>query len=436
MPRLPAQLTIRLSLMLCVLLGANTYGFVELYRYHIRYHLAPSMGEALAGWVESLRACDSQMTDDQREQWLQRVSKGQRSHLDLVPPAMPIAIPPQTRFITIMALSLRQIAGNDLQVEANEATRELLIYFRNDGRQYRLTVPGTAIRANDVWPFLWLIAANILIVWLSVMFAVWQINEPLRRSAEALASSSNQLAEIDLPASAPKEFAVFAQRFNELARKLAAQERERALLLAGVSHDLRAPLTRIQLRADLMATKETSGKSGLSVDAASMRHIIDQFLDYQRGNIEANATLIDLRMTSRDVVERYQEAGRDVRFSGEDSALVLADPSAIERILGNLIDNALDYGSEPIEVQLGIEGGHALLQVRDHGPGIEEHQVSRLLQPFERLDDSRSLHGHCGLGLSIVNRLIKELRGSLSFGNHVQGGLIVSVRLPIRSTAQ
>jgi two-component system osmolarity sensor histidine kinase EnvZ len=431
LPRLPAQLTIRLTLLLCVLLGANTLGFIELYRYHLRYNLAPKMGEAIADGIMALRASDNVLTDSERQQWLKQVNRGHENYLAL------LAALPETDdgalnlFNSLLQSSIRRYAGADIHVE-HEALRNVLqVYFVNDGHHYRVSIPGSALGANDIWPFVWLIISNLLIVWASVLFAAWQINKPLQRSAQALEKSSSRLAEIELPTSAPKEFRIFAERFNELAQRLAAQEKERALLLAGVSHDLRAPLTRIQLRAELMENAKNVQGTGLATDAESMRHIIDQFLDYQRGSIEASAALIDLRLATRELAERHAETGRDVRFAGEETLLIYADPSAIERILNNLIDNAHNYGSEPIEVKLNRDGGFAVLEIRDHGPGIAEHEITRLLQPFERLDKSRNLQGHCGLGLSIVNRLVGELKGSIELSNHPAGGLRTMIRLPI-----
>jgi two-component system osmolarity sensor histidine kinase EnvZ len=432
MPRLPSQLTLRLTLLLCTLLGANTVGFVELYRYHLRYQLAPSMGNAIAEWIQVVRACDQSLTDEGRRQWLARANQDHSHRIEEVPAGTETVQIPSALFVRLLASATRSLAGDDVVLLVDIPNNQLETYFNSGERRYRLTMAGAALRANDIWPFTWLIAVNFLIVWSCVLFAVWQINKPLQRSAAALASSADKLEEITLPSSAPKEFHLFAQRFNDLARRLAEQERERALLLAGVSHDLRAPLTRIQLRAEFMEDANDASAGGLAVDAQSMRRIIDQFLAYQRGSVEADAALIDLRMAIRDIVQRYRETGHEVRYSGDDSGLVHADPSAIERILSNLIDNALDYGKAPVEVSLAIDAGTARLEVRDHGPGIKAQEIGRLLQPFERLDDSRSLHGHCGLGLSIVSRLVKDLRGMLQIDNHPEGGLRVTVTLPTR----
>jgi two-component system osmolarity sensor histidine kinase EnvZ len=434
LPQLPAQLTIRLTLLLCCLLGTNTLGFIELYRYHLRYNLAPRMGEAIADGIMALRASDNFLTDSERQQWLKQINRGHDNYLALLP------APPETDddalnlFNSLLQSSIRQYAGADIRVEHEAFHNVLLVHFVNDGRHYRVSIPGSALGANDIWPFVWLIISNLLIVWASVLFAAWQINKPLQRSAQALENSSSRLAEIELPSSAPKEFRIFAERFNELAQRLAAQEKERALLLAGVSHDLRAPLTRIQLRAELMENTQNVQGTGLAMDAESMRHIIDQFLDYQRGNVEASAALIDLRLVTHELVERYAETGRDVRFSGAETVLVYADPSAIERILNNLIDNACTYGAQPVEVSLHRDHHLAVLEVLDHGPGIAEHEMNRLLQPFERLDTSRSLQGHCGLGLPIVNRLVGELKGTLKLSNRAGGGLRATIRLPLPNT--
>lgn len=432
--RFPSQLSIRLGVLLCILLAGSTMGFNWLYRNHLRSAMAPKMGEGIAAQIRTLKLDLHHLQGTDREEWLKAFNTDPGVTLEQLPPDHPPPRPPlQNGYMYVLQESIRQYAGQDTQVSARltPPNNALFVDFPVDGQSYRLTIPAGGFTFADVWPFAWLIASNFLIVWIGAAFAVWQIKRPLQSSAAALNASANQLTEIKMPASAPAEFHVFANRFNQLAAKMKAQERERALLLAGVSHDLRAPLNRIRLRAELMDDDTSGMGNGMILDSESMRHIIDQFLHYQRGIVKAHIEPTDLRGLADRTAQRYRELGNAVEVTGEACVIAPVDSAAIERILNNLIDNALSYGKPPIEIQIAHEGEAAILQVRDHGPGIAEGDLQRLLQPFERLDQSRSLQGHCGLGLAIIDRITRELGGELSLFNHSGGGLVAHIRLPL-----
>jgi two-component system osmolarity sensor histidine kinase EnvZ len=167
-----------------------------------------------------------------------------------------------------------------------------------------------------------------------------------------------------------------------------------------------------------------------------MRRVIDQFLDYQRSSNQLLATRIDVSAVVTDVIRRYLDLGNRIQLQSAEAAVIFADPSALERILSNLIDNAFSHGTGPVELSIAVTGSTVRVSVRDHGPGIDMSEVDRLLQPFERFDKARSRQGHCGLGLSIVNRLLKELGGTLTLSNHPQGGLLAAMDIPLIVAAE
>ncbi|MDE0853409.1 MAG: ATP-binding protein, partial [Nevskia sp.] len=345
--------------------------------------------------------------------------------LDILSGPPPEAVPGRPVYQRFEA-ELQRLTGADTRVTFERGARERMrIDFRAADGYYRLSL-ATTLSWASLLPELWLFLAMGLAVAAAVLIVLLQVNRPLRRGAESLARSVSELSEIEMPASAPQEFRVFAERLNALAQRLRVQDRERGLILAGVSHDLRAPLTRIRMRAELI--DDPVAAKGLARDVESMRHIIDQFLDYQKAGASAHTRRVDVGEVARGAVARHRELGRTVDLSEHGTLTVTATPGMIERIFDNLIDNAFAYGAAPVEVRVehGPSGG--LLQVRDHGAGIPPLELERLLRPFERLDEARSEQGHCGLGLPIVERLVQQIGGRLTLNNPPGGGLQVTMR--------
>lgn len=430
------MLTLRAAVLLCVLQAANLSAMALLYRHHLNTDVAAKQAVVFAKEIDNIRTDLELIPPETRAQWLRRFNDGGTVSLERLPTGAIIDHPLSSGYLETAQASLRRNRGDDIRVGVvQNADPALILDFNAQGARYRLKLPGAGLTSLGAWAGAWITLSSGLIVLIVVLFVISQVNRPLRRTAAALRQSADQLTEIQMPATAPAEFRIFADRFNALARRLRAQEKERSLLLSGVSHDLRAPLTRIRMNAEIVDDL-APGKGGRILrDSESMRHIIDQFLDHQRGVNPGLARPTDVRSLIETKVNQHLDIGQDVRYVECCEATLTLDPTALERILDNLIDNAVDYGEIPIEIRTRIEGSSLAISVRDHGPGIAQDQVARLLQPFERLDESRSAHGHCGLGLSIVDRLVKQLKGRLVLRNHDEGGLLVSIHLPLEAAA-
>ena len=229
------------------------------------------------------------------------------------------------------------------------------------------------------------------------------------------------------------EIAAIESAWLALADRLAHQESERALLLAGVSHDLRSPLARIRMAAELLPeTPDVAARRGAivrNVDVAD--RLIASFLDYVRASELPLTATVDVVAVARRLLETRDEPA---------DALALAAPARLdvprahelllERLLANLVDNAMRHGQPPVLVRLSAEDGDAVLDVEDHGPGIAPEARARLTQAFARGDASRGTPG-TGLGLAIVQQIVRRMGGTLSF-ERVAGAPCVRVRLPLR----
>ena len=229
------------------------------------------------------------------------------------------------------------------------------------------------------------------------------------------------------------EIAAIESAWLAQADRLAHQESERSLLLAGVSHDLRSPLARIRMAAELLPeTSDVAARRGTivrNVDVAD--RLIASFLDYVRASELPLTATVDAAAVARRLLETRDEPA---------DALALAAPARLdvprahelllERLLANLVDNAMRHGQPPVLLRLSAEGGDAVLDVEDHGPGIAPEAQARLTQAFARGDASRGTAG-TGLGLAIVQQIVRRMGGTLSF-ERVAGAPCVRVRLPLR----
>jgi two-component system osmolarity sensor histidine kinase EnvZ len=236
-----------------------------------------------------------------------------------------------------------------------------------------------------------------------------------------------------LPESGPQEVAALGRAFNEMARDVRSLDQDRKLLLAGISHDLRTPLARLRLGIELLPPgADASLGTGMVQDIEDMDAIIDQFLSYVReGSNEEAAIDTDLGTAVRAVVERYERRGQPVRAHAGEMPKVRLRPLSFQRLLSNLIDNALRHGGGQVEVRAGRSGAsNAQVSVLDRGPGIPEAERARMLQPFQRIGSARTDPGS-GLGLAIVDRIARLHGGRVLLEGREGGGLKVTVELPI-----
>lgn len=203
-------------------------------------------------------------------------------------------------------------------------------------------------------------------------------------------------------------------------------EDERALLLAGISHDLRTPLTRLRMEIEMSVANDIA-RAGMEADIAEMDRTIGQFLDFARPAEKTEAAPVDLAALLDDIAARY---GRRLARADFPAARVRAHPDALRRAIANLIENALRHGGAPVELALTTEGRHVVVAVLDRGPGIPPDQIARLRQPFARGETARTGAGGAGLGLAIVERIARSAGGRLELEARAGGGLAARLVLP------
>ncbi len=269
------------------------------------------------------------------------------------------------------------------------------------------------------------------------------VNRPLARLSQAASQLGAGHVPEALPEDGPAEIATVNTSFNRMVGDLAQTERDRALLLAGISHDLRTPLTRLRLEAEISNLSDEV-RANMIADLEQMDQIVAQFLDYARTEPTTPKTDVDLSALveqaleasrlDRDptvVIERQIEPG--VRIEGHAVDL--------SRALANLLTNADRYGRDPqsgrlaLQVQLRSSPLQVSIGVADHGPGIAIDRLDQLLRPFVRGEAARSGVAGAGLGLAIVARIARRHGGTLRLQVNQPSGLRAQLQLSLRSAA-
>ncbi|AUC06209.1 HAMP domain-containing protein [Acinetobacter lwoffii] len=273
----------------------------------------------------------------------------------------------------------------------------------------------------------WLLGTPI-IVGIIILTLVRQLNRPLRRLQNAANSYSRIGSAPYLDTNhGPLEIRQVNHAFNQMIYTLDQTERERRIMLAGISHDLRTPLTRIRLSAEMMPDEDFL-KEGLIYDVEDMDAILDQFISYMRDGSDEEPQDTNVNVLLQELVKQFKPL--DIRFTPQDIPTIQARSMSLKRLIGNLINNSKRYGSEPIELSAHVEEDQLLICVADHGEGIPEDQIEALMQPFVRGNSARTVQGS-GLGLAIVKRIVDIHQGQLRIHNRPEGGLEAIISLPV-----
>lgn len=288
-------------------------------------------------------------------------------------------------------------------------------------------------------------ALDRMIPWFVIIFsaavfaalvAAWMLQKPLRSLALAVARFGRGEPVPPVRERGPRELRLLTRGFNQMVKEVERNEHDRAVMLAGVAHDLKTPLARLRLRAEMMDEART--RDGVVRDVESMAHIVDQFLVFAHDGADRSEP-VEVDAQCERIARNYRTPG-SVSATADGAAIQTrlaagADfrlPAAtLERVVSNLLDNAHAYGAPPVVIETA-HGPHAYtLTVSDHGSGIAAQDITRASRPFVRLDPARGGNGHSGLGLAIVERLVRRAGGELQIGNGEGGGLAVRMTFPV-----
>ena len=274
----------------------------------------------------------------------------------------------------------------------------------------------------------WILGVPLLSI-IAIVVLARQLNRPLKRLQLAAIRVGRGLHSTQLDVqSGPTEIRAVNRAFNLMTEQIRQAERERTVMLAGISHDLRTPLTRLRLTAEMLGDPDLA--EGMILDIEDMDAILDQFIAFMRDGSEEPVEQIDLNELLQEVAHQVHNQ-LEVVLNLQALPLISLRRLSFKRVLANLMQNTLRYGAGPFEVKTWALADRICLRCRDHGPGIDMARAEELMQPFQRGDQARSTQGS-GLGLAIVARIVRQHRGRLQLGNAVDGGLELLIELPLK----
>ncbi|MES3022104.1 MAG: ATP-binding protein [Pseudomonadota bacterium] len=431
LPRVRSTLFARLAITWCLVLFAGhviefEFGRTQLMNVQFTrasYYLGKDLG-LLLPMLE-------QAAPDARAALLQKMSRT-AYNFTLAPPA---AHPPSP--LAHYNYEMRELAGLRAELGPRHPIAVSAALADNERIRYHLTLAdGSELTAAMLYE------AIVYSPWGGVMFALqalatalltWlacrQATQPLRRLSEAAGVLGASMQCEPIAEDGPLEVARAAAAFNLMGRRIKDHLAERVRMLAAISHDLKTPIARMRLRADL--TEDGALRTKLHADLDVMQVLVEEGIAYARSTDRTTeaARLVDIGALLDTIVCDYTDAGHEVRLTGE-AKIVQTRPNTLRRIVINLADNALKFaGAAEIAVHTTAQGRLAIC-VRDRGPGIAQAHLDAVWEPFYRVEGSRNRDtGGAGLGLAIARQLTISLDGTLTLANRDGGGLEATLTL-------
>ena len=282
---------------------------------------------------------------------------------------------------------------------------------------------------------IWLITAGALSLAGAAVIARL-INRPLKQ----LSYAANRVKDGDFAASHLDEEVVTSEirevniGFNRMAQKLAKLEQDRAVMLAGISHDLRTPLARLRLETEMSVDDEVA-REHMVADIVQLDATIDKFLDYARPDTVALNPVNLHGVVSSCVYAVQDHRELQITMNVPEDLIVMADEVELARVISNLLENARRYGKNretgitTVDIAAKAREKWVLVKLRDHGPGAPSEQLANLTKPFFRGDAARTAAAGAGLGLSIVDKTVQRMGGIFALANSASGGLVAHIQL-------
>ena len=438
MKRLPDTLFGRMALMSTVVLLAMQLGWLLLFAWQRPHHDMDGFGR---GMLLALRVANEQQQESAEMLPTKHLGKSiepqpagdlsamvpvRRVPVWNLPPGLHLHPPQHGPFIHLARdLRANLPAGTEIAID-DMRPLQFWVRFPDSASWLVLPVdmpppPRFALEAFSI------LAAALILSFL----AAWQIQRPLASVVQGARRFGTGERIAPLAGAGPRELRALCASFNDMMRCVNEADDDQVVMLTGVAHDLKTPLTRLKLRASMMT--DVSEREDMLRDIDSLTHIVQQFLEYARREpdggkrVEVDAFLSgefgdvdDVESDNRPLFVLDLRAGPQF----------MLPRTVLDRLLTNLVENALEYGVPPVSIATSMEDGNGLIRVRDRGAGIAPDRIAAAMSPFVRLNPARSGEGHCGLGLAIVARLARDNGGQCIVENHPEGGLQVQIAIP------
>jgi two-component system osmolarity sensor histidine kinase EnvZ len=418
----------RSFLLIALLILVSAAATVQLYRVYEREPRARELAQQTVSIVNLTRAALVNADPVLRRNLLIELNEREGIRLAPVTGGEVLEPLPDNALFDLVSIKTKSSLGEQTRFAySRDKVQGFWVSFAIDDDDYWVMLPRE--RFAPSFGLQWLGGGLALLS--RALVAAWLIASALSRPLAAIAAAAREVGRGRPPAplaeTGPREMRTMSVAFNRMAGDLAAMERERAMVLAGISHDLRTPLSRLRLAIEMSGAKRET-VDALSTDVEEMNQVIGQFLAFARDEDEA-LVAGDLNGLIAEIVEGYRKREHQVSFKPGRLATLRFAPLAVRRAISNLVDNALHYAGGAVEIDTRRDGAQALVEVMDRGPGVPPAEMERLKRPFTRLDEARSGSGGAGLGLAIVDRIARAHGGSFELAAREGGGLVARLGL-------
>ncbi len=418
----------RTFLLIAVLIAASIVGSYQSFRILERTPRAEQAAELIVSVVNLTRSALIHSDPEKRRALLIDLAQNEGVRIYPLEATDQIETLPKVTFLQQIAKSVKERLGADTRISLLvNGQSGLWVSFAIDDDGYWVAFDSS--RLDNLPRIQWLgwAIGTLALSLLGAVVISRLVNMPLKRLADAAVAIGRGARPASLPDKGPNEIRAANRSFNVMVSDLERIEADRALLLAGISHDLRTPLTRLRLEVEINHLDEAT-RQAMSADVDQMDAIIGQFLDYARPmNQRSTLSEVNLAELVQDVVAQLAP-GSDLQVVTRlgDARPIAGHAMDLKRVILNLLENARRYGktagSERADVDIEVGGGNTpWLSVTDHGPGVAPGDLERLKRPFTRLDEARGQASGAGLGLAIVERIARRhgARFELSTGHGI-----------------
>lgn len=423
-----------IGLLIAVSLGA----WYQLYRVFEREPQTARFAWEIASIVNLTRAGLVSAVGDRRRELLLDLERNERVRVYPLEPQDKIEQWPDRQVGQLVEAKLKELLGPRTLVASKvNGEKALWVSFDIAGDEYWLIADPKRLERQLGGNWVEVTATAVLLALIGAILISRLVNRPLANLAREIGKLSRGERPSRLRESGPTEISELNRRFNQLAGDLQAMEGDRAVVLAGVSHDIRTPLTRLRLEIELSGLDEES-KASMVEEIDRIDSIVRQFIEYARP-LEFAIESVPIEPVVEHLVRAYSreraEGMLQIQVRLESRLNWQGNAIFLQRILANLLDNAIKYGKSPHDGVVRIDllgrrrGRQVELVVRDQGPGVPPDALERLSRPFARLDTERGGVGGSGLGLAVVVRLARRAGGELVLENAPAGGLLARVTL-------
>ena len=323
--------------------------------------------------------------------------------------------------------ALHEYVGKPFRIDTDSMPRHVAIDIQLPDTVLRVVTQRKRLSSSTTYVFVaWMIGTSLILFGVATIFMRNQV-KPIRRLARA-ADDYGRGREVDnFKPEGAAEVRQAAAAFIAMRERIVRHIRQRTDMLAGVSHDLRTPLTRMRLQLEMLG----DGAADLKDDIAEMEHMLEGYLAFARGEGGEEPVAMDLSRLLTQAVEQVRRNGAKIDLHTEGEIEASIRPMAFRRCITNILENAVRH-ADHVTVRARLRTGHAEVVIEDDGPGIPPDKREDVFRPFFRIDGSRNRDtGGVGLGLSIARDAVRGLGGEIHLEDSSLGGLRVRIRLPL-----